>query len=336
MSHEIRTPMTAIVGHADLLIEPNQSPSDRVDCVHTIRRNADHLLAVINDILDLSKIEAGQMIVEKVETRPVQILADVVSLLEPKALAKGIALKTEMAFPLPRRVESDPVRLRQILLNFVSNAVKFTSHGAVTLAMRTEPDGAMVFQVRDTGIGMTPEQVGRLFQPFTQADATMTRRFGGTGLGLAISRRLAEIMGGTVSAASTPGEGSVFTLRLSAHWDSADLVRSLDEAAQEHRAGAPVVVAQPDPLSSRILLAEDGIDNQRLIAFVLRKAGATVEVAENGKIAARVALGAVPPFDVVLMDMQMPELDGYGASTLLRQKGYDGPIIALTAHAMSG
>jgi signal transduction histidine kinase/CheY-like chemotaxis protein len=334
MSHEIRTPMTAILGYTDLMVDPTQSPSDRFDCIQTIRRNAGHLLTVINDILDLSKIEAGKMALEHINTSPMQIIADVASLVRGRALEKGLSFDVEYLGPIPRTIQSDPTRLRQILLNLCGNAVKFTHTGGVRVVCGLVPDQPCLrFDIVDTGIGLSPEQQDHLFAPFTQADTSTTRKFGGTGLGLAISRRLATMLGGDVTLTSEPGRGSSFTV----HVPTGPLegVELIDPA----REAGPSPEAAPDttPVSLagvRVLLAEDGPDNQRLIAFVLRKAGALVDIAENGRVAVNRAQAAA--FDVVLMDMQMPELDGYGATSLLRRKGYDRPIIALTAHAMSG
>jgi CheY-like chemotaxis protein len=347
MSHEIRTPMTAIMGFADLLMANLEKP-ENLDAASTIRRNGEHLLSLINDILDLSKIEAGKLAVELVSCSPVAIVEDVLSLMRVRATEKGIGLAVEYDGPMPETVASDPTRLRQILVNLVGNAVKFTEVGSVRLISRlvSADRPALQFDIVDTGIGMTPEQRERLFRPFSQADTSMARKFGGTGLGLTISKRLAEVLGGDVSIVeSTPGVGTRFRLTI----DPGPLegVRMIDPG-QDLKAAQQVALpalptakpASPTPLKDRrILLAEDGPDNQVLIAYVLRKAGADVTIVENGKLAAEAALRAVEagaPFDVVLMDMQMPVLDGYEATALLRAEGYRGTIIALTAHAMAG
>ncbi len=339
MSHEIRTPMTAIIGYADLLLDPAQTPSDRVESLQTIRRNGQHLMEIINDILDLSKIEAGRMTVETIDTDPVQIAEEVRSLMQVRAGAKGVSLKVEYRFPLPVTFKSDPTRLRQILMNMVGNAIKFTEQGGVTIRVSLERGAKALlrFEVEDTGVGMTPEQQQRLFQPFSQADSSTTRRFGGAGLGLVISKRLALALGGDIVITSTPGKGTVATATVAAGAiDETALRRSVD-ARPSRSEGAPEAGANGAALRGRILLAEDGPDNQRLISFVLRKEGAEVEIVENGRAAAEQALEALErgnPFDLILMDMQMPVLDGYGAASLLRAKGYEGPIVALTAHAM--
>jgi PAS domain S-box-containing protein len=340
MSHEIRTPMTAILGYADLLLDPDQTVDDRADCVHTIRRNGEHLLCVINDILDISKIEAGKMTIEQIRTDPVQLAEEVFSLMNIRARARGIELRIQSEPDVPRAILADPVRLRQILLNLVSNAIKFTEQGGVVVRMQSQNiDGVRSLRVavRDSGIGITTEQLSKLFQPFSQADGSMTRRFGGTGLGLTISRRLVELMRGTLRAQSAPGEGSEFIIELPIV-DAPEPIH--DPAAQSPAREAQAVGATaPGSLTDRrVLLAEDGVDNQRLIGLLLRKAGATVQIVDNGRKALDAALAehaAGRPFDLILMDMQMPELDGYSATSMLRKQGYAAPIVALTAHAMA-
>ncbi len=343
VSHELRTPMTAVLGFTELLSEPNLSPAERAEYLATIRRNGEHLLTLINDLLDLSKIEADKLAVERVPCAPRVLVEEVISLMRVRARTKGLELATEFVWPLPDYVTTDPVRLRQILVNLVGNAVKFTERGGVRLVVRmTErPDvgrTALAFDVVDTGIGLTPEQIERIFNPFTQADPSTTRRFGGTGLGLVISKRLAEALGGRLSVQSTPGVGSTFTVTV----DPGPLehVRWLTGAEDVPRAAAPVTFpAPPDGrLTGRVLLAEDGPDNQRLIGLLLRKAGLEVTLAEDGATAQRLALEAAAagtPFDVILMDIQMPIKDGYTATRELRRAGYRGVIIALTAHAMA-
>ncbi|MEX0774971.1 MAG: CHASE domain-containing protein [Phycisphaeraceae bacterium] len=371
MSHEIRTPMTAVLGFADLLLDPGQSPSDRLNCIDTIRRNCDHLLSLVNDILDLSKIEADRMTVEHIECEPRQIVGEVASLMRVRATEKRLAFEVEQRGPAPKTITSDPMRLRQILLNLVSNAIKFTPQGSVRLVMQVEavPRGveglvaggveglagkdqasaggprtgeAMLrFDVIDSGIGMTSPQVAGLFKPFTQADDSMTRRFGGTGLGLSISRRLADLMGGALTVRSAIGMGTTFTFTLPigslANVTMVEALASpIDELTAQPQTHQPAIIVLPP---CRLLLAEDGPDNQRLLSYLLTKAGAVVEIAENGRAACEKVQQAQhlhQPFDLILMDMQMPVLDGYGATAWLRSHGHQGPIIALTAHAMAG
>jgi PAS domain S-box-containing protein len=344
MSHEIRTPMTAILGFADTLLEPGQSDSERLDAIHTVRRNGRALLEIIDDILDLSKIEAGKLKTEIDRCSPVKLVAEVQSLMQVRARAKGLALESEYCGPIPETILTDRTRLRQILINLIGNAIKFTEIGSVRLvtsllaAESAEP--LIQFEVIDTGIGMTKKRIGRIFDPFGQADTSTTRKFGGTGLGLTISRRLANLLGGDITVQSEPGQGS--TLRATVAAGRLNGVRMIESPADEADSPAEkpaVSLPETKKLDCRILFAEDGPDNQRLISFILKKAGAEVTVVENGRLALEQALAGPDsgrPFDVILMDMQMPVMDGYQATTLLRERGYRGPIVALTAHAMSG
>jgi signal transduction histidine kinase/CheY-like chemotaxis protein len=341
MSHEIRTPMTAILGFNELLATEGNlqgAPPERVNAINTIRRNGEHLLTLINDILDISKIEAGQLEVERITCRPGEIVAEVVELNQMRAEARGLELSVDYDGAIPATIQSDPTRLRQILLNLVGNAIKFTERGKVRITVKQLEGELLQFAVIDTGIGMDEETRGRLFTPFTQADASTTRRFGGTGLGLSISKRLAEALGGGIALKSEPDVGSTFTLTLST--GSLDGVDMHSEPAQALATrDLPLARAESPRLDCHVLVAEDGADNQVLLSFFLKKAGARVTMAENGKLAAQLALRAEKakePFDVILMDMQMPVLDGYGATRALRKRGYTRPIIAITAHAMSG
>ena len=338
MSHEIRTPLTAILGFAENLLDTELPEAERRNAAKTIVRNGEHLVLIINDILDLSKIEAGRVDAERLRFSPAQLISDVVSVMRVRANARQLALQLSWETPLPESIESDPTRLRQILINLVGNAIKFTHQGSVEIrvAMQAErPTPSLVCSIVDTGIGMTPLQVSQLFQPFSQADQSTTRRFGGTGLGLSISRRLARILGGDISVRSEPGRGSTFEVHVvtgslaGVRWltDPSEGIEASD--AREHVASVE--------LKGHVLLAEDSPDNQLLISAFLRKAGVEVTLAENGQIASDLALAALQagtPFDVVLMDMQMPTLDGYEATQRLRQAGYPYPIIALTANAM--
>jgi len=341
MSHEIRTPMTAILGYADILLEENAGRATS-EHVKVIQRNGEHLLGLINDILDLSKVEAGKMQIEPIRCSPYELLADVVSLMRVRAVAKHLKLDVDVAGPLPETVRTDPMRLRQVLVNLVGNAIKFTDQGEVHIAVRLTDDNGhtqLRFDVTDTGIGMNEEQLGRLFQTFSQVDNSTMRKFGGTGLGLCISKRLTAAMGGKIEVDSTPGKGSTFSVTIDpGPLDEIRMIQNAQEALLEHPPTPTAAIPDEIKLFGRILLAEDGPDNQRLIAFVLRKAGAEVTVAENGQIAHDEAMAAVAQgasFNVILMDMQMPVLDGYEATRCLRNEGYSGPIIALTAHAMA-
>ncbi len=352
MSHEIRTPMTAILGFAENLLDTDLPESERLNCVHTIRRNGEYLLGLINDILDLSKIEADKMAVERMNCQPCAIIAEVAALMRVRANAKKLSFNIEYIGSIPETIQTDGTRLRQILINLVGNAIKFTELGSVRLVTRLmetrndDHDGSpqqrcLQFDVLDTGKGMTAHQAARLFQPFMQGDSSTTRKFGGTGLGLTISKRFAELLGGDVVLTSTERDaGSTF--RVTVATGSLDGVRMLEDPMSATSVPDAVAIGgnitASDLIGLRILLAEDGPDNQRLLTFVLKKAGAEVAVEENGALAVDAALAARiegNPFDVVLMDMQMPVMDGYAATERLRREGYKGPIIALTAHAMA-
>jgi signal transduction histidine kinase/CheY-like chemotaxis protein/HPt (histidine-containing phosphotransfer) domain-containing protein len=332
MSHEIRTPLTALLGFADLLSVPTLSESDRLNYAMIIRRNGEHLLSVLNDVLDLSRIEAGRLSLEKIAFSPTQILHEVASLMRVRARESGLEFSVALDTPVPARISGDPTRVRQILLNLVGNAIKFTRQGEV--AVRVRLDGAsLVFAVADTGIGIAADQQAVLFQPFQQGDRSMTRRYGGSGLGLSISRALAEALGGVITVESTPGRGSTFRLVLPVE-PGGPMVDHLDVEPRE-RLQAHAAVR----FSGSVLVAEDGVDNQVLITMLLRGYGLTVAVVADGQTAIERALDAArngTPFDLVLMDMQMPVVDGYLATSELRKAGYDKPIVALTAHAMAG
>jgi signal transduction histidine kinase/DNA-binding NarL/FixJ family response regulator len=348
MSHELRTPLTVIMGYTDLLAAPGpngtEDEAQRARFLQTLRRSGEHLLTIINDILDLSKIEAGRMEMESIECRLVMVMADVDSLMRARAMGRGLSFAVEYATPVPERVMTDPTRLRQILVNLVGNAVKFTEHGSVRVVVRCEgidalgktEGGRLLVDVIDTGIGMTPQQLEGIFEPFAQADASTTRKYGGTGLGLPISRRLARMMGGDLMAISESRRGSTFHLAIPLMVVPAGAMLAPEEIPAAVAAHVPVV-EELRHLGARVLLAEDGPDNREIITLHLRRAGCEVEVAEDGSVARDKALAATAegkPFDVILMDMQMPVMDGYTATATLRADGYRGAIIALTANAM--
>jgi len=343
MSHEIRTPMTAIIGYADLLLDPETTAAEQRTHIQTIRRNGEHLLAILNDILDLSKIEAGRMTVEEVSCSPSMIIVDVASLMRVRAAEKGLFFEVHYQTAIPETIKSDPTRLRQIVMNLVGNAIKFTQTGGVRILARCVTEGVeprLEIEIVDTGIGMTAQQTGQLFQPFVQADSSTTRRFGGTGLGLAICRRLAHMLGGDIHVDSSPGRGSAFRLVVSTGpLDGVRMFEELTEAGIPESGPALAPEAPMARLDCMVLLAEDGPDNQVLVSKHLTRAGAVVTVVENGRLALEKALAAARagrPYEVILMDMQMPEMDGYAATSELRRRGYTGPIVALTAHAMAG
>jgi signal transduction histidine kinase/ActR/RegA family two-component response regulator len=347
MSHEIRTPMTAILGFAEEVeLELEKSPANAPmrAALATIRRNGAHLLSLINGILDLSKVEAGKLELVREPCAPLAIVAEVSSLLRPQALAKGLALETVVTDPIPEMISSDRTRLRQILINLTGNALKFTERGGVKLeiGMLTVAGGPseLAVTVADTGCGIAADQVGRLFESFTQVHGSLTRAHQGAGLGLALSRRLARLLGGDIDVTTKLGAGSRFRLRLPLGRDYGVRMLSVAEA-MELAAVDPTPAVEPTAtrLSGRVLLVEDGIDNQRLIVAMLGRVGLGVDVAPDGERGCALALAARDagePYDVVLMDMQMPVLDGYAAVQRLRARDYQGAIIALTANAMAG
>jgi CheY-like chemotaxis protein len=342
MSHEIRTPMTAILGYADLIFEEHSQNATIRESVATIKRNGEHLLTIINDILDLSKIESGKLVIELVSASVRQITAEVIELLRVRAVQKDLHVTAQFDSDVPHAILTDPTRLRQILVNLIGNAIKFTERGGVHIRVRRDGDRGPVpllyIQIDDTGIGMTAEQMASLFQVFQQADGSTSRRFGGTGLGLAISRRLATMLGGSIVVSSELGVGSTFTLLVEAR-------PAPDFADQAAASQSPLRNEQVAPTQAlvrlagvRVLFVEDSPNNQKLGAILLRKEGAEVTIAENGTAACQFAFDALKrgePFHVVLMDMQMPLLDGYQATAELRRQGYALPVIAFTAHSMA-
>ncbi|MEO1495594.1 MAG: ATP-binding protein [Planctomycetota bacterium] len=334
MSHEIRTPLTAINGFAQIVCDYSDDPFV-LDAGQRVLRNGEHLLSVVNDILDLSKIEAGRLQIDQQPCDPRAIVESVVETLEAQATGKGLAVWSRCD-PKTPHVVADSMRLRQVLLNLVGNAIKFTATGSIEVKTRPCEDG-VEFAVVDTGNGVPADKLEKVFEPFTQADDSAERRYGGTGLGLAICRRLVEQMDGEVAVESQVGVGSRF------------VVTMRSTLARETVAPAPEETAQPGeavnerPLRGlRIYVAEDGPDNQRLFEFLLERAGAHVEMFGNGKLAVEAVLAAsmdkpvATPVDLVVLDMQMPVMDGYTAATRLREADHTGPILALTAHAMDG
>ncbi len=334
MSHEIRTPLTAIIGFAEASLDSDQSMEDRIQALGTIQRSGTHLLTVINDILDFSKIEAGELEVEAIPVSPFQIVTDVAAIVETQAANKDLDFRIDYEFPMPSAFDSDPVRLRQILLNLCSNAIKFTDEGEVRVGVKYCPEvGKLQFTVKDTGIGIPPEERARIFEPFKQADSGTTRRFGGTGLGLSLSKHLAKKLGGDIEVRSEPGKGSEFRLVVASPVSrGAPLVHHLDDVHVTISRTAESLVRQPW-LKGEVLLVEDNENNQQLISILLNKLGATVTLAGNGEEG--LALIRERSFDLVYMDIQMPVMSGLEAVRILRAEGYTLPVVALTANATS-
>ena len=336
MSHELRTPLTGILGFSELLLGPVTNEEQRRDYLQTIRSSGQHLLELINDILDLSKIEAAKLDVERSACSPQSILNDVVRIMRVQAQAKGLDLRTRWSSPIPSAITTDCARFRQILINLVGNAVKFTPKGVIDIVARIESieeTHYLFVDVTDTGIGIRAESLDTIFDPFIQAASSVTREFGGTGLGLAISGRLAKALGGNITVKSSVNVGSTFTVSI----DAGDLegVQMLPSPpADELRLGETEFTALPSVHTGDVLLVEDGQVNRKLISTVLEKTGLTVTTAENGELGVELAMKN--HFDLILMDMQMPILDGYAATRRLRDLGNTTPIIALTAHAMKG
>lgn len=334
MSHEIRTPLAGILGFAEMIAVYCNSSEERKSYLEKIRRCADTLTELINDILDLSKVEAGALKVEWISVTTVAEIESVVSLFQNSASEKNITFDVRYERPLPDKIVSDPTRLRQILTNLLGNAIKFTDSGSVSLCVFADKKNAnrLCFAVKDSGVGLSREEQSRLFQPFSQADNSTTRKFGGTGLGLALSRRLAEALEGElVLVESSPGKGSTFQLSIPTlpRGNPATVATEIEDrvADSEERASWP----RFDGV--RVLVAEDNLDNQEMLTRFLAEQGAIVELAGNGRAALNMA--RTGEYQVILMDVQMPELDGYEVTRALRTENIHTPIIALTAHAMS-
>jgi signal transduction histidine kinase/HPt (histidine-containing phosphotransfer) domain-containing protein/ActR/RegA family two-component response regulator len=338
MSHEIRTPMNAILGFTELLRRGlTKDEAENRRHLETVYSSGKHLLNLINDILDLSKVEAGRFELEKLECDPYRVIQEVVRVLAVKASEKGIALDLRIEGEVPEQINTDPGRIRQIVTNLVGNAIKFTERGSVEVRVRARPaeDGiAFGIDVVDTGVGMSADALERIFDPFVQADSSVTRRFGGTGLGLAISRKFARALGGDIQVESAPGQGSRFQVRLLAGAvEGAAWVPGQQALKELGELGAQGALAWSFP-AARILVVDDGPENRELVKLVLSNLGIDVDEAENGQVALEQL--ADNDYDIILMDVQMPVMDGFTAATAMRELGLQMPIVALTANAMKG
>ncbi len=334
MSHEIRTPMNAILGFADLLDKEKLPPQQR-NYVKTILESAKSLLIVINDILDFSKIEAGNMHIEWIEYPLAKILDTVRGIFHHKAAEKGLDFQIVLKNSLPSLIRTDPTRLQQCLINLIGNAIKFTNTGYIhlTTALHTIDDKHFIrFDVEDTGIGIPANKLDFIFQSFSQADSSTTRKYGGTGLGLTITKQLAALLGGSITVQSEAGQGSAFSLSIPVGIDintqpALDITQTLEPSEE------PASFCQ-NRYSGHVLIVEDALPNQKLIQILLQKAGLTTDLAINGQQAVEAALSK--PYDLILMDIQMPIMNGYDATQTLRQHGVTTPIVALTANALKG
>jgi len=334
ISHEIRTPLTAIIGFSKSLLDPTTSDKDRNDAALTIARSSEHLHELINDILDISKIEAGQLSIERIPVSPLAVVAEVESVISHRARDKGLNFTLDVEYPLPATIINDPTRLKQILLNLCSNATKFTTSGEISIHLKYDArHRQIIFTVIDTGIGMDEKELSHIFQPFSQADSSTARRFGGTGLGLWISRQLAQRLGGDITVNSEKGKGSTFEVRLViGAVDQLTLINETPDNFPLFAKSSKEISTSVPQLTGRILLVEDNPDIQKLVNMVLLKTGASIEVVENGQKAVEIALEST--FDLILMDMQMPVMSGNEATRWLRNAGYTSPIVAFTANAL--
>ncbi len=331
VSHEIRTPLNALIGYSEMLSDDKASEDQQATAVKAINNSGRHLLSIVNDVLDVSKIEADKLELEHIDINLSELLNEVKSSMQGLAAEKGIRFELYRHYPLPAEFNSDPTRLRQILFNLCNNALKFTDSGEVGLSVFLNQFGRQLqFDIRDTGLGMTQDQQQKLFSAFSQADQSTSRKYGGTGLGLYICKELVELLGGHISVSSEQGVGSTFSVFIP--WEKANNTSMLNgEPTSEFQSSAHKTRESDIPcLSAKILCADDNQDNRVLLEYLLGKTGAELFFVENGKQAVESALAN--PFDLILMDMQMPEMDGLEATSILKKAGFSKPIVMLTAN----
>lgn len=331
MSHEIRTPLTSIIGFAESCLDPKQTPKECSTAIKTIIRSGKHLMHIINEILDFSKVEAGKLEVEMVSVKLEEMLTDIEHLISILAEAKGLLFTINYRYPLPEKFISDPLRIKQILINLCSNAIKFTQSGHVNLNVSYAADSSeLVFDVIDTGIGISQQQQEKIFTAFEQADSSITRNYGGTGLGLALSKNLIELLDGEISVESTPGKGSHFTVKIKvAEVKSNNFIYEKSKKRSEKLSENVIQVPE---LEGQILIVEDSKDIQELMKLIIKRTGVDIDIVQNGEEAIRAATES--KYDLVLMDIQMPVMDGLTAIKELKQLDYNQPIVAMTANAM--
>lgn len=333
MSHEIRTPLTAIIGFTEQVLHSDLNATEQLQLLQLVHKNGKHLLELINNILDISKIEADKLEVESRAESLAAVLSDVQAVCAPQAAAKQLQFQINQVGPLPEQLHTDAMRLKQVLLNLCNNAIKFTEHGHVTVTVRLlQGNRLLQLAVSDSGIGIDNDTLARLFIPFQQADISTTRQYGGSGLGLCIAKNLCQLLGGDLIACSSFGEGSTFTATVSVGQQPLQLVEPLPLTVNAEPVPTTIVKSNSEQPIAHVLVAEDNPDNQKLIKLMLKQLNISAEFVDNGKDAVEKALAE--DFDAVLMDMQMPIMGGLEATQMLRYAAYDGPIVALTANVM--
>ena len=334
MSHEIRTPLTAIIGYGESLLDESLSDKEKRESSEVVIQSGKHLLELVNDILDHSKIDADKMSIEKIIVKLLPLFDEIKTYFAPKASEKQIDFDIQYELPLPEEIETDPTRLKQILINLCANALKFTESGSISMTVRCNKSEEKLFiKVTDTGVGVKKEQLGKLFDPFSQATPSVARQHGGTGLGLSISKRLAEMLGGTVTASSIFGEGSQFEVSIST--GSLEHTKSLKNKSELNQQKHHLAITAIPNLRGRILYAEDNELNCKLVKLLVNKTGADITLVSNGAKALELVTRSDEHFDLILMDIQMPVMDGRDATKAIREAGINTPIIALSANVMA-